>query len=70
MWYTLTTDAGARMLLEVSPSQIASAGGPSLLDGARVSVVLAPARDSANARVQTARVRDLRREAVTSGPSC
>ena len=70
--YTLTTDAGATKLLEVSPALLDSAGGPSRLDGARVSVVLAPApaRDSLTARAQTARVRAIRRDPVTSGATC
>jgi hypothetical protein len=58
------------MLLEVSPSLIASAGGPSLLDGARVSVVLAPSRDSSSAQVRKERVLEIRREPSTSGRPC
>src|SRR5918997_986860 len=52
VWYTLTTDAGATRLLDVSPALLGKAGGPSLLDGARVSVVLAPSRDSSDARAR------------------
>jgi hypothetical protein len=70
VWYTLTTDAGATTVLEVSPSLLAGAGGPSLLDGARVRVVLEPMRDSSNVRAQTARVRDIRRESHRSGAPC
>src|SRR3954471_19152764 len=58
VFYTLTTDAGATRLLEVSPAVLDSAGGPSLLDRTRVTVVLRAPRDS---RARTARVRDIRR---------
>jgi hypothetical protein len=61
VWYTLTTDAGATTMLDVSPAQLDSAGGPSRLDGSRVSVVLAPAADSSAGR-RAARVRAIRRE--------
>jgi hypothetical protein len=48
-------------MLDVSPAQLDSAGGPSRLDGSRVSVVLAPAADSTAGR-RAARVRAIRRE--------
>ena len=66
-WYTLTTDAGATTILDVSPALLDSAGGPSRLDGSRVSVVLAPAADSATAGRRAAQVRAIRAEA---GASC
>src|SRR5687767_15407540 len=68
--YTLTTDAGTTRLLEVSPALLAGAGGPSVLDGTRVSVMVAPARDSTSARARTARVSAIRREPASSGASC
>ena len=70
VFYTLTTDAGATRLLEVSPAVLDGAGGASLLDRTRVSVVLAPMRDSASARVRSARVREIRRERGTAGAPC
>lgn len=60
-WYTLTTDAGATTILDVSPALLDSAGGPSRLDGSRVGVVLAPASDS-TAAMRAARVHAIRRE--------
>ena len=66
-WYTLTTDAGATTILDVSPALLDSAGGPSRLDGSRVSVVLSPAGDSSATGKRAARVRAIRREA---GASC
>ena len=69
-WYTLTTDVGATRLLEVSPSVLARAGGPSLLDGARVSVLLAPTRDSSAARARATTVREIRRESGDSSAPC
>src|SRR5215207_7959932 len=68
--YTLTTDAGATTLLEVSPAMLDSAGGPSRLDGARVSVVLAPARDSSTVRARTAQVRAIHRDPGSAGAPC
>jgi hypothetical protein len=68
--YTLTTEAGSTMLLEVSPAQLTSAGGVSRLDGARVIVVLAPMRDSSTGRPRTARVHEIRLEPGTSGSPC
>ncbi len=68
--YTLTTDAGTTRLLEVSPELLAGAGGPSVLDGTRVTVLVAPVRDSSRAPARTARVSDIRREPATSGASC
>ncbi len=70
VWYTLTTDAGATTMLEVSPSLLAAAGGPTTLGGARVSVVLGPARASSDARVPTVRVREIRREPDASVTRC
>ena len=70
VWYTLTTDAGATSLLEVSPSLLAAAGGPTILDGARVSVVLDAARDSSAGRARTARVREIRRDSGDAGKPC
>ena len=70
VWYTLTTDAGATTLLEVSPALLAGAGGPSLLDGARVSVVLEATRDSSAVRARTARVREIRRQPGDSAARC
>ena len=61
-WYTLTTDAGATTILDVSPALLDSAGGPTRLDGSRVSVVLAPVADSSTAGRRAARVRAIRRE--------
>jgi hypothetical protein len=61
-WYTLTTDAGATTILDVSPAQLDSAGGPSRLDGSRVSVILAAGGDTSAARTRGARVRAIRRE--------
>ena len=66
-WYTLTTDAGTTTILDVSPALLDSAGGPTRLDGARVSVLLAPVADSSAAGRRTARVRAIRRE---SGAPC
>jgi len=70
VWYTLTTDRGATTQLEVSPALLAGAGGPSLLDGSRVSVLLAPTRDSSDARAPTMQVREIRREPATAGAPC
>lgn len=70
VWYTLTTDAGATRLLQVSPSLLAAAGGPTLLDGARVSVVLEAARDSSENRERTARVREIRRDSGDAAKPC
>lgn len=70
VWYTLTTDAGATTLLELSPDLLASAGGATRLDRTRVSVIIAPARESTSARQRTAHVREIRRETGTSGASC
>ena len=70
VWYTLTTDAGATRLVEVGSSLLAAAGGPTTLDGARVSVLLAPVRATSDARVPTARVREIRRESDASGTRC
>jgi hypothetical protein len=69
VFFTLTTDAGETQLLEVSQALLASAGGPTRLDRARVSVVLAPARDSSEVRTRTSRVRQIQR-ATGSGASC
>ena len=55
-------DAGATTILDVSPAQLDSAGGPSRLDHSRVSVVLAPAGDASAAGTRRARVRAIRRE--------
>lgn len=66
-WYTLTTDAGATTILDVSPALLDSAGGPTRLDGSRVSVVMAPATDSSTAGRRAAHVRAIRRE---SGAAC
>lgn len=68
--YALTTDAGSIRMLDVSPEQLVRAGGPSLLDGTRVSVVLASSRDSSNTSARVSRVLDIRREAPTSGSPC
>jgi hypothetical protein len=68
VWYTLTTDAGATRVLELSPALLASAGGPSLLDGARVSVIVDPARDSSDSGATTARVREIRRDSSSAAP--
>jgi hypothetical protein len=70
VFYTLTTDAGATRLLEVSPALLDGAGGASLLDRQRVSVVLAPTQDSANARARGAQVREIRRSPGSSGAPC
>ena len=61
-WYTLTTDAGATTILDVSPALLDSAGGASRLDRSRVSVVLAPAADSSTAGTRAVRVRAIRRK--------
>ena len=68
--YTLTTDAGATTLLDVSSALLADAGGPTLLDGMRVRVVLEVARNSSGVRARTARVREIRREHRDSTVSC
>jgi hypothetical protein len=70
VWYTLTTDAGDTRLLEVSPALLANAGGPTLLDRTRVSVILEPALDSAAARTRAVRVREIVREPAASGTAC
>ena len=68
--YTLSTDAGATRMLEVTPEQLRRAGGASALDGARVSVVLVPSRDSTSSRARPSRVQEIRREPSTSGAPC
>jgi hypothetical protein len=70
VFYTLTTDAGATRLLEVSPAVLDSAGGPSILDRTRVTVVLVAPRGSAEARPRMARVREIRRARGSSGVPC
>ena len=68
--YTLTTDAGATRLLDVSPALLARAGGPTLLEGTRVSVVLEPARDPSGASERAGRVREIRPVRRDSSASC
>lgn len=68
--YTLTTDAGATRLLDVSPSLLADAGGSAFLDGTRVRVVVEPPRDSSGVRARAARVREIRREQRDSNTPC
>jgi hypothetical protein len=70
VFFALTTDAGETQLLEVSPALLASAGGPTLLDRARVSVVIAPPRDSSGAKNRAVRVREIKRESAASAPAC
>jgi hypothetical protein len=62
-WYTVTSDAGATTILDVSPAQLDSAGGASRLDRSRVTVVLTPADSTVVKRA--ARVRAIRREPGT-----
>ena len=62
-WYTLTSDAGATTILDVSAAQLDSAGGASRLDRSRITVVLAPADSSSGKRAT--RVRAIRREPGT-----
>jgi hypothetical protein len=69
VFFTLTTDAGETQFLEVSPALLASAGGPTLLDRARVSVIVAPTADSLRAQNRAVRVREIKRESG-SGASC
>ena len=68
--YTLTTDAGVTRLLDVSPALLAQAGGPTLLDGTRVRVIVEPPRDSSGVRARAARVRELRPEHRDSNTPC
>ena len=64
--YTLTTDEGSTMRLDVSPALLDIAGGVSRLDGSRVSAIVSLAEDSTHARARLAHVVALRRQ----GSSC
>ena len=68
--YTLTSENGTLTLLDASLEVLNGAGGPSLLDGSRVIVVVSSDSVSTHGRVRMAKVRAIQRIPSQSGAAC